>query len=230
VWCRCFTVAVTSPLSLGDWELARAWPMSYWPPTAPEQLLDMAAKDYVALALVGKDALLMVHDHERRRQMSRRIREDLVHLGLVERGATVPISDGLAETSFGDLIVCPKNDHTLGLANGDIMRVERIARGAVMVRNTLDADHETGARRWDDHEITYGDCGSAELAYAVTGHAAQSRTVHTGMSVITGAEDRQWAYVAMSRGALNNLAYVFTTSPKTADCSLASGLLRAGAI
>ena len=57
----------------------------------------------------------------------------------------------------------------------------------------------------------------AELGYAVTDHAAQGRTVHTGLAVITGTEDRQHAYVALSRGTDVNLAYVFTASPKTAD-------------
>ena len=57
----------------------------------------------------------------------------------------------------------------------------------------------------------------AELGYAVTDHAAQGRTVHTGLAVITGTEDRQHAYVALSRGTEVNLAFVFTLSPKTAD-------------
>ena len=35
--------------------------------------------------------------------------------------------------------------------------------------------------------------------------------------MITGTEDRQHAYVALSRGTDVNLAYVFTASPKTAD-------------
>ena len=33
--CLCGAVVVTSPLSLGDWELASTWPMSYWPLTGP---------------------------------------------------------------------------------------------------------------------------------------------------------------------------------------------------
>jgi hypothetical protein len=41
--------------------------------------------------------------------------------------------------------------------------------------------------------------------------------VHTGLAVITGTEDRQHAYVALTRGTDVNLAYVFTTSPKRAD-------------
>jgi hypothetical protein len=41
--------------------------------------------------------------------------------------------------------------------------------------------------------------------------------VHIGLAVITGAEDRQHAYVALTRGTDVNTAYVFTISPKHAD-------------
>ena len=63
----------------------------------------------------------------------------------------------------------------------------------------------------------FKNCNDAELGYAVTDHAAQGRTVTAGLAVITGTEDRQHAYVALSRGTEVNLAYVFTASPKTAD-------------
>ncbi len=39
----------------------------------------------------------------------------------------------------------------------------------------------------------------------------------TGLAVITGTEDRQHAYVALTRGTDTNMAYVFTMSPKLAD-------------
>ena len=41
--------------------------------------------------------------------------------------------------------------------------------------------------------------------------------MHTGLAVITGTEDRQHAYVALTRGTDTNMAYVFTVSPKLAD-------------
>ena len=41
--------------------------------------------------------------------------------------------------------------------------------------------------------------------------------MHTGLAVITGTEDRQHAYVALTRGTDINTAYVFTTSPTHAD-------------
>jgi hypothetical protein len=58
---------------------------------------------------------------------------------------------------------------------------------------------------------------SAELAYAVTGHSAQGGTVHTGIALVTGGEDRQWLYPAMTRGTDANLAFVFTTPARPAD-------------
>ncbi len=41
--------------------------------------------------------------------------------------------------------------------------------------------------------------------------------MHTGLAVITGTEDRQHVYVALTRGTDVNTAYVFTASPKRAD-------------
>ena len=189
----------------------------------PEQMMDAAARAYVALTLEGKDTLLMAADHARRQELSRRIRDDLVHLGLVDPGPAVRIADG-ATASVGDLIVCTKNDHSVEagesgrtLANGDLLRIEHVTERGLVVRRALDADPRTGQRWWTDRNFVYRDCRNSELGYAVTDHVAQSRTVHTGLALISGIEDRQHAYVALSRGTHNNLAYVFTVSPKLAD-------------
>jgi len=66
----------------------------------PEEMLDAAARAYVALTLDGKDVLLMAADHGRRRELSRRIRDDLIHLGLAASGPSVPIAGG-ARASAG---------------------------------------------------------------------------------------------------------------------------------
>jgi hypothetical protein len=189
----------------------------------PEQMMDTAAAAYVALAAEGTDALLMAAEHTLRRELCRRIRDDLIGVGIVADGPAVRIAGGAA-ASPGDLIVCPRNDHHVEagepgrtLANGDLLRVEAVVAGGLVVRRALDADPQTGQRRWTDRTFLYQDFSDAELGYAVTDHVAQGRTVHTGLAVITGTEDRQHAYVAMSRGTDANLAYVFTTSPKRAD-------------
>jgi conjugative relaxase-like TrwC/TraI family protein len=189
----------------------------------PERMLDAAAAAYTALTTAGTDVLLMAADHSLRRELSRRIRDDLIRLGHVSPVRAVTIADG-AKASCGDLIVCTRNDHAVEagepgrmLANGDLLRVEAVTARGLLVRRALDADPHTGRRRWTDRRFLYANFKNAELGYAVTDHAAQGRTVHTGLAVITGAEDRQHAYVALTRGTHENTAYVFTRSPKQAD-------------
>ena len=189
----------------------------------PERMMDAAAAAYVALTVDGTDTLLMAADHALRRELSRRIRDDLIRLGIVRPGPAVRIADG-ATASPGDLIVCTRNDHSVEagepgrtLANGDLLRIDAVTGDGLLVRRALDADPETGQRRWTDRHFLYASYETAELGYAVTDHAAQGRTVHTGLAVITGTEDRQHAYVALTRGTHANTAYVFTLSPKLAD-------------
>ena len=189
----------------------------------PEQMMDAAAAAYVALAADGTDVLLMAADHALRRELCRRIRDDLIALGVVAAGPAVRIADG-TQASAGDLITCTRNDRSVeagepgrALANGDLLRIEAVTAGGLVVRRALDADPATGQRRWTDRAFLYPHFGDSELGYAVTDHVAQGRTVHTGLAVITGTEDRQHAYVALTRGTDANYAYVFTLSPKLAD-------------
>ena len=189
----------------------------------PEQMIDAAAAAYLALTLDGTDTLLMAADHALRRELSRRVREDLIRLGVVAPGPAVRIADGAA-ASPGDLIICTQNDHSTEagepgrtLANGDLLRIEAITKDGLIVRRALDADPRTGQRRWTGQHFLYRNFGAAELGYAVTDHVAQGRTVTAGLAVITGTEDRPHALVALTRGTTINLAYVFTASPKRAD-------------
>jgi TrwC relaxase/AAA domain len=189
----------------------------------PEEAMDQAVKAYVASYLAGRDVLLMAADWARCRELSTRIRDDLIHLGLVDNGRTIRTAEG-AEASVGDLIICRRNDHQVeagepgrALANGDVLRIEAITSGGVMVRRLLGLDRTSGQRRFTSHAFCYIGYGSSDLAYAITGHSAQGATVHTGIAVVTGNEDRQWLYPAMTRGTDANLAFVFTKSARPAD-------------
>ena len=188
----------------------------------PEQAMDQAVHAYVASSLAGRDVLLMAADWARCRELSARIRDDLIHLGLVEATRAVRIAEG-AGASAGDLIICRRNDHRLeagepgrALANGDILRIEAITSSGLMVRRLLEADPATGQRRFTDRAFCYAGYQSCDLAYAITGHSAQGATVHTGIALVTGNEDRHWLYPAMTRGTDANLTFVFTTPPKVA--------------
>jgi hypothetical protein len=189
----------------------------------PEQAMDQAVKAYVASYLADRDVTLMAGDWARCRELSARIRDDLIHLGLVDDTRKIRIAEG-AEASVGDLIICRENDHSIqagepgrGLANGDILRIESITPFGIQVRRMLEHDRGTGRRRFTDRAFGYAGYHSCDLAYAVTGHSAQGGTVHTGIAVVSGSEDRQWLYPAMTRGTDTNLAIVFTTPAGPAD-------------
>jgi ATP-dependent exoDNAse (exonuclease V) alpha subunit len=189
----------------------------------PEEAMDQAARAYVASYLAGRDVLLMAADWARCRDLSARIRDDLIHLGLVDPARPVRIAEG-AQASAGDLIICRRNDHELeagepgrALANGDILRIEAITSRGPMVRRLLEPDRTTGQRRFTDRAFRYTGYRSCDLAYAITGHSAQGGTVHAGIALVTGSEDRQWLYPAMTRGTDANLAFVFTIPARPAD-------------
>ena len=100
----------------------------------PEEMMDAAAAAYVALTAGGTDTLLMAADHALRRELNRRIRDDLITVGIVQDGPAVTIADG-TRASAGDLIICTRNDHGVEagepgrtLANGDLLRIEAITR------------------------------------------------------------------------------------------------------
>ncbi|MGH3274954.1 MAG: hypothetical protein ACRDNZ_11630, partial [Streptosporangiaceae bacterium] len=99
---------------------------------------------------------------------------------------------------------------------GDTMQVESVNDdGSLTVRRLIDADQETGERRYSAL-FTYRALDTTDLAYAVTGHSAQGRSVGQSLAFLRGAESRQWTYVAMSRGAVENSAMV-VTAPELAS-------------
>jgi len=201
-----------------------------------DEVMDEARKQYLAGFLQGKDVLLMAQSNDHAREMSARIRDDLQHLGLVQRGAEASLREG-GKASVGDLIVTRKNDHRLGVANGDAWRVEKIDGETITMRKMLDADRETGQRRFADDTVTYKEAGRwadlayaenpederpastrpADLGYSITGHTAQGRTVYEGHLLFTGNENRNWAYPSLTRGTNGNYAWVVGQPAKVAD-------------
>ena len=189
----------------------------------PDEAMDQAAKAYVASYLAGRDVILTAANWNRCRELSLRIRDDLIHLGHVDSTRTVKLAEA-AQASVGDLIICRTNNHSLEagepgrtLANGDVLRIEAITPAGTMVRRQLDPDPATGQRRFTDRAFHFTGYHACDLAYAVTGHSAQGGTVHTGIALVTGNEDRQWLYSALTRGTHNNLVFVSTTPAKVAD-------------
>ena len=117
-----------------------------------DRIMDEARKAYLAAYLSGRDVLLMAQSHDTCRELSQRIREDLQHLGVVSDGPSAALRDG-ARASAGDLIITRKNDHGLGVANGDTWRVEAVDGDRITMRQMVDADRETGERRYAEDTV-----------------------------------------------------------------------------
>jgi TrwC relaxase/AAA domain/Domain of unknown function (DUF5710) len=184
----------------------------------PDQVMDDAVRAAVAERLAGQDVLLVAADRERCRELARRVRDDLIHLGLVDDGPAVRLAEG-AEASRGDLVIARKNDHRHGIANGDVLLIDRVGGDTVTLRRAMDRDPATGAMKLEKRHITcnFSDFSIYDLGYCITGHSSMGRTVTAGIPVIAGNENRQWLYTAMTRGAARNYAYVMSQTPRKAD-------------
>jgi AAA domain/TrwC relaxase len=181
-----------------------------------DQVFTDLRQAYVAARLAGEETILMAYSREDCRELSRQIRDDLVHLGLVDSGRSARLAEG-ARASAGDMIVCGDNDHKVrmdgghALTNGDVYKVEEVADRGLVVRRVLDPDKATGQVRLSQ-QVLYParNLDDADLAYAVTGHKGQGGTFDTARSLVTGAEPREWITVAMTRGRHYNAGHVVT--------------------
>ena len=177
---------------------------------SPDDAMADARRLYVSHYVQGRDAELIVSRKELGREMARQIRSDLRHLGLLPDGPEIQIARG-QQAGVGDVIRATRNHHRAGVANGDILRIEAVNEdGSITVRRGLDRDGATGLRRWADDTFRWRRYGRAESGLWATAHTAQGRTVTAGITLVTGSEDAQWLYSAMTRGADTNIACVFT--------------------
>ncbi len=188
-----------------------------------EAALELARRAYVAAVLDGLDPLLMAASRETCRDLGRRIRDDLIHHGIVERGAEVTLRDGQV-ASRGDLIICRENSPAeVGeagrpLTNGDVMQVLAVESDQVLVRRLVDSDPQTGARKYSQPFAYPADrLGSTDWAYCETVHSSQGRTVAVSTALVTGSETRQWLNTAMTRGTYDNRAIVVAEPARVAN-------------
>jgi hypothetical protein len=124
---------------------------------------------------------------------------------------------GEREFATGDHVVTLKNARHLGVVNGtrgvvtdvncdpaDLVVRTSDGRDIRLPWSYLESQTERGGRTLD-----YG--------YAITGHKAQGMT--TGKAFVLGTDDlyREWGYVAMSRGGLENHLYVVAPRARERD-------------
>ena len=172
---------------------------------------DQAYAAWAADRTDGTDSVLIAPTRDLVAELNTRARNDLL-AGLDEKaiGRVLTLADG-TKVSEGDRIITRENDRRLRISrtnwvkNGDRWHVKKVnADGSLRVVHdqlgktiTLPADYVSK---------------TVQLGYATTVHGAQGITTGTCHVVLTGDEDRNLLYVALSRGKFANHLYLNVAS------------------
>jgi hypothetical protein len=146
------------------------------------------------------DALLIAHDNKTVADLNQLARSHIAASGALD-GPVLQIADRVFQ--IGDRTLCLTNRSRLGVLNGDLATVVSVDPGQLSLTVQLDRDLEI--RELPDWFLGEG---HLDYGYALTGHKAQGVTVGRTFAVIGGDTNREWAYVAMSRGRVANTAYM----------------------
>ena len=125
------------------------------------------------------------------------------------------LSVGGREFAVGDHVVALKNARHLGIVNGSRGVVSAIdAEAGELVARQSDGSDLRLPRAYLESTTQHGR-PTLDYGYAITGHKAQGMT--TGKAFVLGTDDlyREWGYVAMSRGRVENHLYV--VAPRARD-------------
>ncbi len=188
-----------------------------------EQAEAAASRAWLAAALDGKDALLVVGSNAAAARVSTNLRAELVRLGRVgETGAplNMPGWEGTV-AGIGDLVQARRNGWRLagrtGTAEVPINRAtyrvtaiaddgQGLSVARVVGRDPDGVEHLGEPMRLPAAYVSQ----HLTLGYASTVHAAHGRTVDVGLPVIGPGTDAASAYVQLTRGRETNTAYVVT--------------------
>ncbi|UCM88021.1 MobF family relaxase [Streptomyces marincola] len=161
----------------------------------------------------GLTSILIAPTNALAARLSHTARTALVAERAVDDQVTVELSDG-NRAGVGDQLVTRANDRRLTcrnrprqyVRNGDIWTVTAVTGdGQLEVRHGRTGGRLTLPRAYC--------AASTELGYALTHTRAQGVTVHTGHALIVPGMDRNGAYPALTRGSLENHAYLVCRGP-----------------
>ena len=130
------------------------------------------------------------------RELNRRAQEEQRHLGLL---GDTPVTTGPDPIFTGDRVLFTRNSLTLGVANGDLGKVQS-AQG-----RTLSVRMDDGR----DVAVPLDGYSHLRLGYALTTHKAQGMTVERAFILAGGVmADRELTYVQASRARGTTRWYV----------------------
>lgn len=156
--------------------------------------------DWWAACEAGATAMMIAHRRHDVAELNARARDrmrDAGRLGLEE------LSAGGRSYAVGDRVVVTRNDHRLGIVNGQQGAVTRIDDGALVV-----AVDGSRAVRIPEPKLR---AGGLDHGYALTAHRAQGATVDRAFVLGSDELYREWGYTALSRHRESARFYVSAT-------------------
>ena len=176
-----------------------------------DNIVQQATDAYLADTLAGHRSVLITATNGQAADIAGRIRTQLIHLGQVEPDADPAVLRDGNRASAGDLVQTRRNmwlsdglgGRPLPVINREVWRVEcRLDDGGLQV-GRAEGPERVQAVLTPDYVAEH-----LTLAYAGTVHSVQGRTVDTAHLLVDPATTRDALYVAMTRGALSNTAWV----------------------
>jgi ATP-dependent exoDNAse (exonuclease V) alpha subunit len=146
------------------------------------------------------NAMMLAYRRDDVADLNRRARERMVAAGAVTGPELVVHGQPFAA---GDRVLLRRNDRRRGVANGDrgVVVAADVARRQLVVRVR---DRQVVLAR---EYLGVGGRAAVQHGYAMTGHAAQGLTVDRAFVLATEETSREWLYMALSRGRLENRLY-----------------------
>lgn len=172
---------------------------------------DQAYAAWAADRAEGIDAVLIAPTRDLVAELNTRARNDrIAGLNSDQLGRVLTLADG-TKVSAGDRIITRENERRLAITNTDwVKNRDRWTVRTVNADGSLTVTHDALNKT-----ITLPSeyvANTVELGYATTVHGAQGITTGTCHVVLTGEEDRNLLYVALSRGRFANHLYLNVAS------------------
>jgi conjugative relaxase-like TrwC/TraI family protein len=125
-----------------------------------------------------------------------------------------PIRIGQRDFAVGDRIITLRNARRLGVFNGTFATVIGVDhQGRALLVRTDDGRDLVLPRWYLDRPGPFDHRRRIDHAYAITCHKAQGMTTDRAFMLATDDIYKEWGYVAMSRGRLENRLYLAINDP-----------------
>ncbi|MFE3003104.1 AAA family ATPase, partial [Nocardia sp. NPDC059246] len=179
---------------------------------SPAAVREQTYAGWIADHLADRDTVMLAATNDIVTGLNDQARADRLARSDTTIGVEAELADGL-HASIGDIVSTRRNDPRLRLGQQDWVRngyrwtvTAAHPNGALTVTH-LRTGHRTGETTMLPAEYVHE---HVRLGYAMTIDSAQGITADTCHVVITGSESRNQLYVALTRGATTNTAYVTT--------------------